>query len=76
MAQHSYGDEVGWWQEHGVKDPFALAEQYYARYLTEGGSPEYLPRKRTTIKPRLPREKRTKIKGRSTWGQRKLRNRK
>lgn len=32
MRQHAYGDELGWWAAHGVKDPFALAIQYHQRF--------------------------------------------
>jgi hypothetical protein len=40
MAQHFYGDELGWWEAHGVADPFALAQEYYARYQqTKNRSP-------------------------------------
>jgi hypothetical protein len=91
MAQHAYGSEIEWWRQHGV-EPFSRALRYYGRYLQSTGLPfmsiseikaeierrrlNQKVRKRTTIKPRLPREQRTKIKGRSTWGQRKLRSRK
>jgi hypothetical protein len=33
MAQHYSGDELGWWAAHGIADPFALAQEYYQRYL-------------------------------------------
>jgi hypothetical protein len=32
MAQHAHGDELGWWQAHGVSDPHALCIEYYKRY--------------------------------------------
>jgi len=32
MAQHDHGDELGWWAARGVRDPFALAIEYYQRY--------------------------------------------
>jgi hypothetical protein len=35
MAQHNFGDEIGWWQMKGVRDPFALAIRYYERYTKE-----------------------------------------
>jgi hypothetical protein len=35
MAQHAYGDELGWWAEHGVSDPFLLCQRYYERYRKE-----------------------------------------
>lgn len=34
MAQHEWGDEVGWWNAHGI-DPFERAQRYYARYLSQ-----------------------------------------
>ena len=58
MAQHEYGDELGWWAAHGIHDPFALAIRLYKQYGGDGGRP--VPR-RTTIKPRLPREQRRTI---------------
>ena len=35
MAQHAYGDEIGWWRDRGVHDPFALCLEYYGRYIRE-----------------------------------------
>jgi hypothetical protein len=32
MAQHAYGDELGWWRERGVVNPFALCIRYYRNY--------------------------------------------
>ncbi len=52
-------NEAEFWQRRGL-DPFATAAQYYAEYGGTGGK----PRKRTTIKPRLPREQRKKIQSR------------
>jgi hypothetical protein len=40
MRQHAWGDERGWWMEHGVADPFALAQNYYRRYCEEVGKEE------------------------------------
>lgn len=91
MAQHAFGDEVSWWHAHGVH-PFVRALRYYGRYLQSLGMPfmtidqikaeierrklNQKPRKRTTIKPRLPREERQKIHGRSSFPKgRKIRNR-
>jgi len=39
MAQHYSGNELAWWETHGVADPFALAQNYYARYLKLKGAP-------------------------------------
>lgn len=38
-AQHDFGDELGWWAAHGVKDPFALCIKYYSAYGGKGGRP-------------------------------------
>lgn len=35
MAQHHWGDELGWWSAHGIADPFALCLKYYRRYVKE-----------------------------------------
>ena len=35
MEQHDHGHELGWWAARGVKDPFALCLEYYARYQQE-----------------------------------------
>jgi len=40
MAQHHNGNELDWWASHGVADPFALAQDYYRRYLKTKGSKE------------------------------------
>lgn len=72
IRQHAHGDEQGWFAAQSV-EPFKTCTRLYREFGGDGGAPK---RKRRTIKPRLPREKRTKIKGRSTWGQRKLRSRK
>jgi hypothetical protein len=34
MAQHRC-NELQWWRDHGVKDPFALCIEHYQRYLKE-----------------------------------------
>jgi hypothetical protein len=31
MAQHDYGDELGWWHAHGI-DPFILSLMYFEEY--------------------------------------------
>jgi hypothetical protein len=35
MDQTRHGDELGWWADHGVSDPFALCLLTYQRYLRE-----------------------------------------
>jgi hypothetical protein len=40
MAQHYSGNELAWWEAHGVADPFALAKEYYARYQRIKGATE------------------------------------
>lgn len=60
LAQHAFGSELGWWKLTGL-DPFEIAIQIYAKYGGTGGMPK---RKRTTIKPRLPKAQRAKIKSR------------
>lgn len=57
-AQHQ--DEAGFWERRGL-DPFEIAAKLYAEYGGDGGRPR---KPRTTIKPRLPKEKRTKIQSR------------
>lgn len=57
--QHSAGNELRWWQAIGL-NPFDIAVQSYAEFGGTGGK----PKPRTTIKPRLPKERRTKIQGR------------
>lgn len=32
MAMHDYGDERGWWEKHGVSDPFALCLEYNEKF--------------------------------------------
>ena len=59
--QHSM-NENNFWEEVGM-DPFDIAAKLYAEYGGDGGHPR-APRK---VKPRLPKEKRAKIRGRSTW---------
>ena len=54
-AQHK--DERGFWDRRG-KDPFEIAATLYAEY---GGSGGKVRKRRTTIRPRLPKEKRAKI---------------
>lgn len=57
-AQHSM-NESEFWAMWGL-DPFDIAAKLYAEYGGTGGA----VRKRTTIKPRLPKDQRTKIQGR------------
>lgn len=58
-AQHARGDELAWWHAVG-QNPFQLAMDYYQQFGGKGGK----PKKRTTIKPRLPKEQRAKIQSR------------
>ena len=58
-AQHAFGDEAKWWKLAGL-DPFEIAAKLYAEFGGKGGK----PRKRTTIRPRLPKEQRVKIRSR------------
>jgi hypothetical protein len=70
-SQHKIGEEKFW----GLAEinPFELAQKLYVEYGGTGGKPQ---RPRTTIKPRLPKEKRAKIQQRkATWPSRPLRNR-
>lgn len=57
-AQHK--DEKGFWRRRGL-DPFAIAARLYAEYGGTGGKAR---KRRTTIRPRLPKEKRAKIQSR------------
>lgn len=34
MAQHAFGSEQVWWEQHGI-DPFVAAKRYHAAYLAE-----------------------------------------
>lgn len=56
--QHSMS-EAEFWEDYDM-DPLAIAAKLYAEYGGDGGK----PKKRTTIKPRLPRDKRAKIQSR------------
>jgi len=38
MAQHANGDELGWWEQRGISDPFELAIEYYRRYQNIKGA--------------------------------------
>lgn len=64
-TQHSQA-ELEYWHARGI-DPFALAQKYYAQYLAHGGGVKKPRKKRTTIRPRLPKEQRAKIRSRSTF---------
>lgn len=66
-AQHKM-NEAAFWKMWEI-EPFAIAAKLYAEYGGTGGK----PRKRTTIKPRLPPSKRTKIRsGPTVWPKRKF----
>lgn len=66
--QHAMSEEAFW--AHRRLDPFAIAAKLYAEYGGTGGK----PRKRTTIKPRLPKEQRAKIQQRKEpWANRSFR---
>lgn len=56
-SQHNIGDEADFWKNYEI-DPFELAAKYYDEYGGTGGQPR---KRRTTIKPRLPKEQRQKI---------------
>jgi hypothetical protein len=58
-TQHSMG-EAAYWASVGL-DPFVIADKYYAEY---GGTGGRVKRKRTTIRPRLPKSQRKKIQSR------------
>lgn len=57
-SQHA--NEKDFWARRNFS-PFAIAKRLYAEYGGDGGHPKV---KRTTIKPRLPKEKRAKIQSR------------
>lgn len=56
--QHSMNENDFWF--YAMVDPLFCAKSYYAEYGGTGGK----PRRRTTIKPRLPKETRAKINSR------------
>lgn len=71
MAQHAYGDEVGWWSLHGVPDPFERSMRYYAAYFAQAcatgrGKPADAPARKPPRKPKT----RTKHAGIASGGQR------
>lgn len=67
-AQHKM-NEAEFWRWNGI-DPFKLAASLYRAYGGEGGSPK---KRRTIIKPRLPKERRTKIPARkNSWPKRRM----
>lgn len=72
--ENQHKNEKRFW---GIRhmDPFAIAARLYATYGGTGGQPR---RRRTTIKPRLPKDRRTKIQQRTKPWQtgRKMRTRK
>jgi hypothetical protein len=51
LRQHAFGDEVLWWSQHGILDPFGRAMRYYAAYQAE--KPADAP---STSRPRKPKE--------------------
>jgi hypothetical protein len=55
-AEHALG-AAEFWKRHGL-DPFAIAAKLYAAFGGKGGKPR---KPRTIIRPRLPKDKRTKI---------------
>jgi hypothetical protein len=62
-SQHA--DEKTFWKRRGL-DPFAIAARFYAEYGGTGGKPK---KRRTIIRPRLPKENRAKIKSRGFGSQ-------
>ena len=58
VAQHAFGDEILWWNAHGVNDVFALCQRYYRRYGGTGGKPQT---KKRRAYMRRPADKRKKI---------------
>lgn len=46
MQQHAFGNELLWWQAHGVTDPWSLCLQHYARYGGNGAAPKLVIRKK------------------------------
>lgn len=66
--QHSMS-ESQFWEDYDL-DPFDIAAKLYAEYGGDGGAPR---KPRTTIKPRLPKEQRTKITShKGPWPKRKF----
>lgn len=66
---NQHKDEKGFWARRNV-DPFALADAYYAEYGGTGGKAK---KTRTIIRPRLPKEERTKIRSAKTkWPKRRF----
>lgn len=63
-AQHKMNESEFWamWE----LDPFDIAAKFYAEYGGTGGEPR---KRRSTIKPRLPKERRQKIQGRGFGSQ-------
>lgn len=58
-AQHAM-NETEFWARWGL-DPFDIAAKFYAEYGGDGGTPK---KRRTIIRPRLPKERRAKIQSR------------
>lgn len=61
MAQHERGDELAWWAEQGIPDPFALAVELYASRPAMPPPPAPKPLSARTAKPRKPPAERKKI---------------
>lgn len=59
-SQHNIGEERFW--KIAETNPFVVAEELYAEYGGDGGKAR---KPRVTIKPRLPKEKRVKIRSRN-----------
>jgi hypothetical protein len=38
MQQHQFGNEILWWQAHGVQDPWLLCLRYYMRFKGDSGA--------------------------------------
>jgi len=69
IRQHAYGDELGFWAAHGIRDVFSLALRYNALYSKETGKDpkQHIERRgRPRTKSRAAGPKR-KIANRSNW---------
>jgi hypothetical protein len=63
-SQHT--NERSFWERRGV-NPYDIAGDLYRQYGGAGGKPK---KRRTIIRPRLPKEERQKIRGRTQWPKR------
>lgn len=68
-AQHKM-NETEFWAMWNL-NPFEIAAKLYFEYGGTGGAPK---KQRTIIRPRLPKDKRQKIQGRSQWPKRRFEN--